>query len=124
MEHTRLLGFQDWSRVETEICLTLERVPGHLGFGVNEEVKFGSALRLALDISDLWNRNDFLTERQLRDLGCLRHDVHQWRLHDQHNKDIDDIISALQLVNLCGLLNIAVHMDLSLHYNKGFTDFC
>ena len=57
---------------------------------------------------------DFPNERQLWSLDCLRHDLHQWSLHDQHNRDINSIIRALQLGNLYGLLNIPVYMDLSL----------
>ena len=35
----------------------------------------------------------------------------------------DHIISALQLGNLYGLLNIAVYMDLSLHHDRSVNDF-
>ena len=79
--------------------------------------------RSALDRPDLWDRNDFLREQRLWHLNCLRHDLHPWDLHDQHNRDIDHlIISVLQLGNLDGLLNHPVHVGLSLRHDRDVDD--
>ena len=72
----------------------------------------------ALDRPGLCDRNDFFTERQLRDPSCLRHDPHLWDLRDPHNRDIDHLISVLQLWNSNGFVNIPVHADLSLRHDR------
>ena len=42
-------------------------------------------------------KSDFLDDLQLWDLGCLRHDLRLWSLHDFHDRDIDHLSDVLQL---------------------------
>ena len=79
-------------------------------------------LHVRQQLGCLRNHTDFLDERQLWDLGCLRYDLLMWNLHDQHNRDIDHVNSVLQLGNLYGLPNLPVHAALSLRHDKDVHD--